>query len=305
MANVLPFKVRVRAVRALVDGNSIRAAARLSGADKDVVMRLGVMVGLGCMKLHDKLVKGVVARYIEVDETWTYVGRHEKRKRKDDPRWFGDMYTMFALDTGSKLVPSYLTGKRSPTGAVHFMQDLRKRVIGKPQVSVDGWPPWIEAVRRSFGHSGVHLGSVVKEYQKEGRPGIGAAAYGRVKSTEKTAVYGEPDQDRISTSMAERLNLTTRMHQRRLTRLTNAYSKKKTNLVAAVGLHFMHYNFVRKHETIGTTPAVKAGLTDHEWTLEELVKAALEEMGAPTGETPPKRPAHYKRKTHADGPRSA
>src|SRR5580658_7253245 len=125
MANVLPFKVRVRAIRALVDGSSIRAAARLSGADKDVVMRLGVTVGLGCMKLHDRLVKGVKAHYIEVDETWAYVGRHEKRKKKSDPRWFGDVYTMFALDTDSKLVPSYLTGKRSPKTAVTFMTDLR------------------------------------------------------------------------------------------------------------------------------------------------------------------------------------
>jgi hypothetical protein len=110
MPNVLPFLVRVRVIRALVEGVSIRGTSRLTGADKDVVMRLGVTVGQGCMKLHDRLVRNVSANFLEVDETWTFVGRHEKRKLATDPPWFGDQYTMFALDPDTKLVPSYKTG---------------------------------------------------------------------------------------------------------------------------------------------------------------------------------------------------
>jgi hypothetical protein len=147
---------------------------------------------------------------------------------------------------------------------------------------------------------GIHLGAVVKEYQKPGGARqAGAGSYGRVKSEKKSVIYGNPRQDRISTAMAERLNLTSRMQQRRLTRLTNAFSKKVTNLRAAVALHFFHYNFVRRHESIGTTPAAEAGIADHEWTLEEMTKAALEQMGEdPDAPKPPKRPGGYQRKTH-------
>jgi transposase-like protein len=151
-----------------VDGNSLAATSRLTCVDKDVVMRLGVMVGFGCMKLHDRLVREVHARYIEVDECWALVGRHERRKRRTDPRWFGDQYTFFAIDSESNLVPSYLTAKRSLPSATHFMVDLRQRVPGVPQVSVDGWPHWTEALRRAFGHRGVHAGAIVKSTRRQG-----------------------------------------------------------------------------------------------------------------------------------------
>lgn len=297
MANVLPFHVRVRIVECLVNGNSQEATARIVHANKDAVAKLALTVGLGCIKLHQRLVKGVPAKYLEVDEVWTFVGRHERRKRKSDPRWYGDQYTMFALDPESKLVPAYLTGKRSPPGAVTFMKDLRARVRGKPQISVDGWTPWVEAVARAFGYQNVHLASVVKEYQKvTGVPQAGAGSYGRVKSVKKTVIFGLPDHDHISTAMAERLNMTTRMAQRRLTRLSNAYSKKKLNLVAAVGLHFMHYNFVRVHEALSEAPAVIAGLVKQRWTMAALVQTALEEMGEMN--TPRSKLTRYKRKTH-------
>jgi hypothetical protein len=151
MANVLPFHVRVRVVKALAEGTSIRAAARLTGTNKDAVMRLGLLVGLGCMKLHAKLVQKIRAALIEIDEIWAYVGVHEKRKRERHPAHFGDTYTIFAIDAETKLVPSYLTGKRSLPFATKFMHDLRSRVAGKPQISVDGWPQWEESIRRSCG----------------------------------------------------------------------------------------------------------------------------------------------------------
>lgn len=167
MANVLPFPVRSRIIRTLVEGNSIRSTSRLTNADKDVVMRLGATVGEGCQKLHDRLVHDVHTGPIEVDETWNFVGRHERRKQPNDPKSWGDQYTLFALDADSKLVPSYVTGKRELGTATTFMRDLHSRVAGKPQVSVDGWPHWIESLRRSFGYQGVDAGSIVKEYQKE------------------------------------------------------------------------------------------------------------------------------------------
>lgn len=227
MANVLPFAVRVRVIRALVEGVSIRATSRITGADKDVVMRLGATVGRGCMKLHDRLVRNVSAAFLEVDETWAFVGRHEKRKLAKDPPWFGDQYTMFALDADTKLVAAYKTGKRTLDVATEFMHDLRARVDGHPQISVDGWPNC-------------------------------------------------------------------------LTRLTNAYSRKKENLVAAAGLHYFWYNFVREHESLSSTPAVSASLSDHVWTLDEMVRAALEEMGEMNRPTFLKRGRRVERKTHTD-----
>lgn len=298
-ANVLPFQVRVRIIRTLVEGNSIRATARLTCADKDAVMRLGFLVGTGCLQLHDRLVGGVTADFLEIDEVWAYVGRHERRKKKSDPEDWGDVYTMFAVDAETKLVPSFETGKRTLDTATDFAQDLRARVDGKPQITVDGWPLWIESMRRAFGHDGADVGMTVKEYQKECRPDDTSKGCGRVKSQNKTVIFGDPLQSHITTSHAERVNLTTRMQQRRLTRLTNGYSKKAVNLRAAMGLHYFWYNFVRRHQTIGTTPALESGVATHEWTLDEMVQAALEEMGEMNKPTYSKRPRRVTRKTHA------
>lgn len=297
MANALPLHVRVIIVSALIEGTSIRATARQTHTNKDAVMRLAKLVGLGCMKLHNKFVQKVHVGFLEVDEAWAYVGVHEKRRGGLHPRWYGDVYTFFGIDAETKLVPSYVTAKRTLSTATKLMTDLRARLTGRPQISVDGWPCWPDAVRRGFGFNGAHVASTVKEYQKEGKRQAGAGSYGRVKSQKRTVIMGKPDQDFISTSIAERLNLTTRMHQRRLTRLTNAFSKNITNLRAAVGLHFFHYNFVRPHETLdGGTPAVSAGLADHAWTIREMILAALDELGM--GVKPPVRPKRYKRKTH-------
>lgn len=294
--NVLPFAVRCQVIRALVEGNSIRATARLTDTDKDAVMRLGLIVGQGCLKLHDRLVGEIPAEVLEVDETWSFIGAHERRKRKSDPAHFGDTYTMFAIDADTKFIPSFEVGKRALSTATDFMTDLRSRVEGKPQITVDGWPHWVEAIRRTFGHRGADVGSIVKEYQKACSPDTGNC--GRVKSTEKTVIYGDPDQDLISTSKAERFNMTTRMQQRRFTRLTNAYSKKDENHRAAVGLLYFWYNFVRVHESIGTTPAVQAGVADHPWSLAEMVQAALEEMGEMNKPRARERRYHYK--THLE-----
>ena len=292
MANVLSFQARVAVIAHLVQGTRIRATAKLCEVDKDAVMRLGVIVGLACLVLHDRLMTGVRSALLEVDEVWAYVGRHDRRRLAKDPPEFGDHYTMFAIDPVSKLVPSFLTGRRNPDTALSFACDLRNRVMGKPQVSVDGWPHWPEAFRKAFGWSGVDLGACLKEYENDSTPKDPARKYspGRVKSVEKRPLLGCPAMDAVSTALAERLNLTTRMHMRRLTRLTNAYSKKAENLRAAVGLHFAWYNMVRVHETIGTTPAVAAGLVAAPWSLPELVAAALA-IAEETPEAPAPAPA--------------
>ena len=278
MANVLPFNRRVEIIAHLLDDASIRGAARLCGVDKETVMRWGVIIGRGCLALHDRIVRAVRMLLGEADEVWAYVGRHQLRLRPSDPPDWGDAYTMFAIDAVSKLVVSFLTGPRDLATATAFMRDLRARVVGKPQVSVDGWPIWPLAVREAFGKDGCDLGRVVKVYQREARFDEAARWHnpGRVKSMEKSRIFGEPDMKKVSTSIAERANGTTRMHVRRLVRLTNAFSRKRENLVAAIGLHFAWYNLVHVHGTIGTTAAVAARIVRAPWSLGQLVQAALD-----------------------------
>jgi hypothetical protein len=193
VANVLPFPVRVQIVAHLIEGVSIRATARLCDVDKDAVMRLGLLVGLGCLALHDRIVRDVPMALGEVDELWAYVGRHEKRLRPTDPPEWGDNYTLFAIDAVTKLVPSFLTGRRDLDTAAAFMRDLRRRVVGKPQLSVDGWHLWPEAVRRAFGFRGCDLGVVIKQYQGEASPDDPERKYspGRVRRIEKGAAIGD------------------------------------------------------------------------------------------------------------------
>lgn len=294
MANVLKFPVQVKVIAHLVEGTGVRATARLCGVDKDAVMYLGVKVGQGCAIVHDRLMRGVRMALGEVDEIWGYVGKHERRKLPTDPAEWGDAYTMFCVDAVSKVVPAYLTAPRDLDTATTFFRDLRARTVGKPQVSVDGWAPWPEAARRAFGWNGIHLGAVVKEYQTpdyDPRNPDRKYSPSRVKSMEKFRVLGSPDMDAVSTSIAERLNLTGRMQQRRLTRLTNAYSKKRDNLIAAIHLHFAWVNFVRPHDALdGMTPAVAAGIVPAPWSLAELVAAALEAVEA-TPQAPAPAPA--------------
>ena len=291
VANVLKFSKRVAVIHALCEGTSIRATARLCKVDKDVVMRLGNTVGEGCAKLHDRMMRGVRPAYIEVDECWAFVFCKQKTKirKKSKIVGHGDAYTMFAIDNETKLVPSYITATRSMVTATKVMKDLRARTVGKYQMSVDGWPDWIEAVRRAFGHNGVHLGQTVKEYQRKKDTSTPERKYSpsRVKTITRTKVFGEPEEEMISTAKAEQKNLDTRMRTRRLTRLTNAFSKKARNLRAALHMHFFHYNFVREHGAHGTAPAVQAKLIKRPWTLEEMVTAALEAAGE-KAETRPK-----------------
>ena len=209
-------------------------------------------------------------RRLQCDEIWSYVGKKQRWvKTSDDRNRVGDIWTFVALDPDTKLVPAYRVGKRTRAHAVAFMGDLSERLANRVQLSTDALSTYVDAVERAFG-ADVDYGQAVKFYEAEP---ISPGRYSppRVVAQAKSVVAGDPDQAHISTSLVERQNLTMRMSMRRLTRLTNGFSKKVENLQAAVALHFAHYNFVRLHRTLRVTPAMAAGVSDRLWSLEELV----------------------------------
>ena len=214
--------------------------------------------------------RNLPCRHIQVDEIWSYVQKKQRHiTLTDDTHRVGDQWTFVALDAETKLVPTYLVGKRNLSTAIAFMTDLSGRLANRVQISSDSLPAYVEAIEVAFGGD-VDYGQLVKIYEAEPM-GPGRYSPPRVTKTKRYAVYGAPDRDHISTSLIERQNLTMRMNIRRFTRLTNAFSKKIENMKAAVALHFAHYNFVRIHGSLRVTPAMEAGITNHIWTIEELL----------------------------------
>ncbi len=269
--NRTPLARRIQIVNCLVEGNSIRSTERMTNTHRDTICRLLVEVGEGCAKIMDEKMRGLPSRRIQVDKIWSYVGKKQMHlKPGEDRSRLGDMWTFVALDPDTKLVPAYRVGKRTRPHAVAFMADLSARLTNRVQLSSDALNTYVDAVERAFGAS-VDYGQAVKFYDAE-PVGPGRYAPPRVVSQIKRVVAGNPDQAHISTSLVERQNLTMRMSMRRFTRLTNAFSKKVENLQAAVSLHFAHYNFVRVHKTLRTTPAMAAGVESRLWAIEELVE---------------------------------
>jgi IS1 family transposase len=271
MVNRLSIERRTQIINCLVEGNSIRSTERMCDTHRDTVMRLGVEVGQGCERIMNEKMRGLGSKRIQVDEIWSYVGKHQRfLKPTDDRSQIGDMWTFVALDADTKLVPAFHIGKRTKHHATIFMNDLAERLTNRVQISADALRSYIDAVEEAFGHD-VDFGQSVKFY--EAQP-IGPGRYSppKVVRAERHVVAGKPDQKHISTSLVERQNLTMRMGMRRFTRLTNAFSKKAENHRAAVALHFAHYNFVRQHKSLRVTPAMAAGVSDRLWTLEELVE---------------------------------
>jgi IS1 family transposase len=224
--------------------------------------------------LHDRLMRDLHVNLLEFDEVWSFIGKKQKRLGPDDPREKGDCYIFTALSATHKAIVSYQIGKRSGANANAFAMDVRQRILGRPQISSDGFSPYVDAVERAFG-SEVDYGQIVKVYAGEPGPD-NARRYspGVVVDVRKAIIAGRPDRKKISTSFVERSNLTIRMQCRRLTRLTNAFSKKLENHAAAVALFVAHYNLCRIHETLRVTPAMQLGVTDHIWTIGELIDAA-------------------------------
>jgi len=273
MANVLNTDKQITIIAALSEGSSIRSIERMTGIHRDTIMRLGVKVGQGCTALMDEKMRGLSCTRLEMDEIWGFVGKKVKHVKMDDPPEVGSVWTFCAIDAETKLVPAFRVGGRDTATANAFLQDVAARMKNRVQVSTDGLAAYKEAIERSFGGD-ADYGQIVKTYGHESSDGQRRYSQPEFVSAEKKVVYGQPNFDLISTSYIERLNATTRLHMRRLTRLTLAFSKKRENFVAAVGLHFAYYNFVKRHNTLRCTPCMAADVTGSFWTVGDLVEAA-------------------------------
>ena len=272
--NILPFDRRVAVIAALAEGCSIRSVERLTGIHRDTIMRLGSRIGNGCAELHDAMMRGLSAPLIEVDELWSFVGKKQKRLKPTDGEDKGDQFVFIALDSLHKAILGYRVGKRDRENTLAFARDLRRRIVGSPQINTDAFPAYEAAIETAFGLRVQH-GMIHKSYK--GEPPVNAArrySPGWVVGVNKRRVSGEPIDFLISTSYVERQNLSVRMASRRFTRLTNGYSKKLDNHVAAVALYVAHYNLCRVHATLRVTPAMALNLTDHPWSIAELIEAA-------------------------------
>ena len=272
MANNLSNDKKISAVSMLCEGNSIRAIERMTGVHRDTIMRLGVRMGEGCAKIMDEKFRALDCRVVELDETWGFVGMKQRTANLlgagDD---MGDVWTWVALDAESKLVPSFYVGDRTQQAADVFLEDLASRLSHRVQISSDSLRAYQGAIERAFG-SDVDYGTVVKVYSSAQLEEARRYSPPEVVSVEKAAVLGEPDASLISTSYVEKQNHTLRMHCRRMSRLTNAFSKKLENFKAAVALHYGYYNFVKMHKSIRCTPAMAAGVVNSPWTVGNLVE---------------------------------
>lgn len=272
MANVLPLAKRVQILNLLCEGASMRSISRVVGVSINTVSKLLVDAGETCLDLHDQLVTHVQAKNVQCDEIWSfcYAKQRNVATAKAAPEEAGDVWTWTALDSDSKLILSYLASGRTQGAAIAFMEDLRRRITGRTQITTDGHGAYPYAVHVAFGKN-VDFAQLVKTYAAEGGAGPERKYSPPVcTGAMKKVRQGNPDESKISTSHVERANLTMRMGMRRFTRLTNAHSKKYANHVYALALFFMHYNFVRQHKAHRLSPAMAAGLTDRLWSMEDI-----------------------------------
>lgn len=269
--NKLTSTKRAQVIGCLVEGNSIRATVRITGVAKNTITKLLVDVGEACADFQDLALRSLPCKRIQCDETWAFCHAKQNNVPAEHRGEFGygDVWTWTSLCADTKLVPSWLVSDRSAEAARVFIEDLSSRLANRVQLTTDGNKLYIEAVVANFDHGEVDYAMLQKIY---GTNLEGQRRYSPVSCVgiKKEMVLGSPDSTDASTSYVERQNLTMRMHMRRFTRLTNAFPKKVENLAHAVSLHFMYYNFARVHPTLRVTPAMKAGIADHVWTLEEI-----------------------------------
>lgn len=288
--NKLDREARCRILHLLCEGSSIRAVTRLTGASKNTVIKLMIDVGKACAVYHDEHVRNLKTRRVQVDEIWSFTYAKQKNvpSAKAAPEGAGDTWTWTALDADSKLMISWLVGSRDSDYAMAFMDDLRSRLANRVQLTSDGHRSYLEAVEGAFGGD-VDYAQLVKLYGAAPESMKGRYSPAECIGAVKTRVEGNPDPAHVSTSFAERQNLNMRMHMRRFTRLTNAFSKKVENHAWSVALFATYYNFVRIHKTLRVTPAMAAGVSDRLWEIGDIV--ALVE----TAETKPGKRGPYKK----------
>lgn len=269
--NQLSTAKRTAVVAALVEGNSIRSTVRMTGVAKNTVVKLLLELGAACEKLHDETVRNVRAERVQCDEIWSFVYAKQKNVPAEKAGQFGigDVWTWTAIDADTKLIVSWLVGTRDTGSAYTFMMDVADRLRNRVQLTTDGYKPYLTVVEDALGADIAYV-VLQKVY------GVDPQAETRYSpaqciGTKCEIITGTPDPKHISTSYVERQNLTMRMSMRRFTRLTNAFSKKVENHAAAVALYFVYYNFGQVHQTLRVSPAMEAGLTDHVWTVFEIV----------------------------------
>ena len=264
-----------QALKCLLEGCSIRSTERLTGLNRNTIMRLLLVGGERGARLMDSRMRGLTPRYLEIDEIWTWVGKKQKRVRSGDPEEFGSQWVFVAIDADTKLIPAFHIGQRLKGDTTEFLWNLYGRIQGRTQITTDGLNHYQGAVPMCFGLD-VDFAQLTKMFGDYGQFDTPEARYSppRISGVISKVRTGDPDPAHISTSFVERQNLTMRMAMRRFTRLTNAFSKKLSHLKAAIALHFAYYNFCRVHSSLRVTPAMEAGLTDHVWAIAELLGAA-------------------------------
>lgn len=287
--NILPTHKRVLVLKCLVEGMSIRATVRITGVAKATVMKLLVTAGKVCAEHHDNVMQELPCRRVQADEIWSFIYAKEKNapRAKAAPPEAGDVWTWVALCADTKLIPTWVIGDRSGMTAIDLMDDLRRRLAHRVQLTTDGHAAYFEAVEGAFGGD-VDYAQLIKLYGASGKEDERRYSPAECVGIKTKVVEGNPDHRHISTSYVERQNLTMRMSMRRFTRLTNAFSKKLENHAHAVALHIWHYNFCRLHQTIKVTPAMEASVTDRLWEISDLVRL-IDEATPPPGPRGPYR----------------
>lgn len=275
--NKLDHESRARILHLLCEGNSIRATCRITGASKNTVIKLMIAAGKACETFHDEHVRNLKTQRCQVDEIWSFVlcKQVNAPTTKSRMEGRGDCWTWTAIDADSKFMITWHVGLRDGETAFEFLDDLRQRVTNRIQLTSDGLAAYVAAVGGTFGGERVDFAQLVKLYGQspEGQRGTAERRYSPAVclGARKRSVYGNPDPKHISTSYAERQNLNMRMHMRRFTRLTNAFSKKVENHALNVALFTTYYNFVRIHQTLRVTPAMAAGVSDRLWEIGDIV----------------------------------
>ncbi|MCH7686387.1 MAG: transposase [Planctomycetes bacterium] len=275
----LPMEKAVFCLKLLLEGTSIRATERLTGINRNTICSLVVTVGKNCKRFLERAINNIPVNDIQCDETWGFVGCKERTaEQKGYSGECGDAYCFVGIERNTKLVVAWHLGKRSSDDTWAFTHKLYVATTGRYQISTDGWGPYQTAIPLTFRYE-VDFGIIIKSYGKTGEEGSRQYSPASIISIKKKTGCGNPDSRMVSTSHCERFNLTLRMGIRRLTRLTNAHSKKWENHEAMLGLYFAFYNFCRPHSSLeNRTPAWEHGLTDRKWTIEELLQMAATQL---------------------------
>ena len=280
--NRLTSEDRGRILHLLCEGASIRAVTRLTGVSKNTVAKLLTDAGKACAAYHDEHVRNLTTKRVQVDEIWSFIYAKQKNVAgaKAAPEGAGDVWTWTALDADTKLIASYFVGGRDGECAMWFIDDLRTRLANRVQLTSDGHRAYLEAVEGAFG-ADIDYAQLVKIYGAAPDAFKGRYSPAECVGAKKVRVEGKPDLTHVSTSYVERQNLTMRMHMRRFTRLTNAFSKKVESHAYAVALHMAYYNFVRIHKTLRVTPAMAAGVSDRLWEIGDILRWSRLRMRSP------------------------